>query len=391
MTEPPTGSNRKPSALLSTMAVIYPQQARFLHRVGLMLGVAGLALIAGCATGPGGGAGSKSKYIFYPSPPAAPRLQFLTSYSDEIDLGLEVSKLASFITGATPRSQPIVKPYGVVLASNQLWVCDTMTRSVDMLDLVHKTMSRFSPADAGKFGTPVNLALDADGTRYVADTGRNRVLIYGPDEAFRGEIGEDGSLRPTGVAVGADRIYVADIKSHCVRVYAKGDRKFLFTIPRVPEAEEEKEPGKLYMPVNLALDRSGRLYVSDMGPCRIQMYDPDGKHLRSLGTRGDLPGQFARPKGLAVDRENRLYVVDAATQVCQIFDADGKLLLYFGEPEGSQAPLNLPAGIAVDYDHLGLFQQFVAPDFVLEVLVIITNQYGPKKVSLYGLGHKKGP
>jgi sugar lactone lactonase YvrE len=367
-----------------TMPAMDRQHPRSWQRVGLVLGAAWLALLAGCATQK-----TAAKYIFYPPPPASPRLQFLASFSDEKDLGLEVSPLATFIAGVTPRSQPIVKPYGVLMASNQIFVCDTGTRSVDILDLVRKTMSRFSPADAGKFGTPVNLAMDADGTRYVADTGRNRVLVFRADAAFLGAIGEDDSLRPTGVALGADRIYITDLKGHCVRVYEKADRKFLFTIPRTPEAEEEHNPGKLFMPVNLALDRRGRLYVSDIGSCRIQIYDAEGKHLRSLGDRGDLPGQFARPKGLAVDREDRLYVVDAATQVCQIFDADGKLLLFFGEQEGSQAPLNLPAGVTVDYDNLELFQKYAAPDFVLEHLVIIANQYGPKKISVYGLGHKR--
>ena len=369
------------------MTAIDRQYARSLHGAGLLLGTAWLVLIAGCATGPRKGA--EHQHIFYPSPPAQPRLQFLVSFSDEKDLGLEVNALAAFITGVTPRSQPIVKPYGVLMVSNQILFCDTGTRSVNSLDLAGKTMSRFSPADAGKFGTPVNFAVDTDGTRYVADTGRNRVLIYGADESFRGEIGEDDSLRPTSVALGADRIYITDLKGHCVRVYEKGGHKFLFTIPRAPEAEEEKEPGKLFMPVNLALDRRGRLYVSDLAACRVQIYDAEGKHLRSLGSRGDLPGQFARPKGLVVDREDRLYVVDAATQVCQIFDAEGKLLLFFGEPEGSQAPLSLPAGVTVDYDHLGLFQKYAAPDFELEHLVIITNQYGPKKISVYGLGHKR--
>ncbi len=369
------------------MKADYRQTARARHYVGLVLGTAWLALLAGCATGPGKSAGDK--HIFYPSPPAAPRLQFLASFSDEIDLGLEVSPLAAFITGATPRSQPIVKPYGVLMISNRIFVCDTGTRSVNILDLNTKTMNRFSPADMGKFGTPVNLAVDSDGTRYVADTGRNRVLIYGPDESFLGEIGEDDSLRPAGVALGTDRIYIADLKGHCIRVYDKVGRKEQFTIPRNPNAEEDKEPGKLFMPVNLALGPRGQLYVSDTAASRVQVYDAEGKHLRSLGSRGDLPGQFARPKGLAVDREDRLYVVDAATQVCQIFNPEGKLLLFFGEPEGSRAPLNLPAGVAVSYENLEFFQKYAAPNFVLEHLVLITNQYGPKKVSVYGLGHKR--
>ena len=377
----------KPPGLDDVMTYVCCQKARAPQVVKLVLAVAWLAFIAGCATDQGSKVGKKP--IFYPPPPAAPRLQFLVSYSDEIDLGMAVSPLATFITGETPRSQPIVKPYGVLIMSNQIFVCDTGTRTVDILDLVGKTMSRFSPADAGKFGTPVNLAIDEDGTRYVADTGRNRILIYGAGDALIGQIGEDDSLRPTCVALGKGRIFVTDIKTHCVRVYDKVGLKPLFTIPRNPDEAEEKEPGKLYMPVNVAVDQSGRVYVSDMATCRVLVFDAEGRHLRSIGTRGDLPGQFARPKGIAVDRENRLYVVDAATQVCQIFDADGKLLLFFGEQGGSAAPLSLPAGITVDYAHVGLFQKYVAPDFVVEQLVIIANQYGTKKISVYGLGHKR--
>jgi sugar lactone lactonase YvrE len=350
----------------------------------LLLVSAFLALLAGCATKP-----VAPKYIFYPPAPETPRLQFLVSYSDERDLGLEVSKLAYFVTGVEPRSQPIIKPYGVVVASNQLFVCDTGTRSVDILDLVQKTMRRFAPMGSGKMGTPVNLAVDADGTRYVADTGRNQVLIYGGDDTYRGAIGEGDSIRPTDVALTSDRIYVADIKGNCVRVFAKAGRNQLFTIPRNPAAEADKEPGKLFMPVNLAIDQRGQLHVSDLAACQVQIYDAEGKHLRTIGSRGDLPGQFARPKGIAVDREGRIYVVDAASQVCQIFDVEGRLLLDFGEPEGSAAALNLPAGVAVDYDHVRLFAGHAAPGFVIEHLVIITNQYGPRKVSVYGLGHKQ--
>ena len=329
------------------------------------------------------------KYIFYPPPPEKPRLQFLVSFSEERDLGQRMSKLSVFVTGAKPASKPILKPYGVVLTGNSIFVCDTTARALDILNLTNKTMRIFAPSGMGKMGSPISLAIDAEGTRYVADTLRNQVLIYGSDDTYRGSIGAADSLRPTGVALTGDRVYVADVKGHCIRVYGKVDHQLLFTIPRNPDAQEDKEPGKLYIPANLALDQRGQVYVSDTATCRIKVYDSEGKHLRTFGTQGDMPGQFARPKGMAVDREGRIFVVDAATEVCQIFDESGKLLLFFGEPEGSAAPLNLPAGVTVDYEHVAFFQKYAAPDFVLEELVIITNQLGVKKISVYGLGHRK--
>ena len=357
-----------------------------------MLAAGWLVFVVGCATTPNAHDANKRvapKFVFYPPPPETPRLQFLMSLSDERDLGRQVSKFSAFITGEQPSSQPIVKPYGVCVTSNELYICDTGTRSVDILDLAQKTMRRFTPTGMGKLGVPVNLAVDDGGTRYIADSGRNQVLIYGSDDSFQGVIGEGDKLRPTGVAVTADRVYITDLNKHCVQVYAKTNRQLMFTIPRNPEAAEDQEPGKLYMPVNLALDQQGKLYVSDMAACRIQIYGAEGKHLKTLGGRGDMPGQFARPKGVAVDREGRVYVIDAAAQVCQIFSPEGKLLLFFGEPDGSPVSLNLPAAVEVDYEHVKFFQQYAAPDFAIEHLVIITNHLGERKVNVYGLGHRR--
>jgi len=353
----------------------------------LLWGAGWLLLAGGCATNPGKKA--EGQHIFYPPPPGAPRLQFLVSYSGEADLGRKVSKFSTFITGEQAPSQPILKPYGVLLASNQVWVCDTAGGCLDILDLQQKTMRRFAPTGYGKLGVPINVVLDSEGRRYVADTGRNQVMIYGPDESFLGAIGENESLRPTGLALRGSRLYVSDLNGHCVRVYDKDSRKMLFTVPRQPEADEAKEPGKLYMPVNVAVGQDGSIYVSDMAACRVMVYDAEGQHLRSIGSRGDLPGQFARPKGLAVDREGRIYVVDAASQVCQIFDREGKLLLFFGEPGGSGASLDLPASVVVDYEHVPLFQRFAAPGFELEHLVLISNQLGDRKISVYALGHRR--
>jgi sugar lactone lactonase YvrE len=256
----------------------------------------------------------------------------------------------------------------------------------------------------------VNIAVDHDGTRYVADTGRGQVVIFGADDRYLGAIGEKvqakarahakaapqhepepgdtvDEMKPTDVAIAGDRLYVADLKNNCVRVYDKAARKLLFTVPGDPAAADAQS--KLFAPTDLAVDSRRRLYVSDFGAFRVQQYDPDGNYLRSFGRLGDSPGEFARPKGVAVDREDRLYVVDAAAQVVQIFDPEGKLLLFFGEPEGSPVGLNLPAKVAIDYDHVGLFREFAAPDFQVEYLVIVTSQYGDRKVSVFGFGQKK--
>jgi hypothetical protein len=68
-----------------------------------------------------------------------------------------------------------------------------------------------------------------------------------------------------------------------------------------------------------------------------------------------------------------------------MFNAEGKLLMFFGEPKSSgEAGLYLPAGLTIDYENVGLFQKYVAPGYKLEYLILVTNQVGPNKVSVYG-------
>ena len=340
-----------------------------------------LALVSGCTTAKK----APRSYAFFPPPPDEPRVQFLISFSSDVQLGRSPN-FADFITGRPAGPGPMVKPYGLAAKDGKLYVCDTMTGGLQAFDLAKRRARVFSPRGAGRLSTPINVSIDADGTRYVTDTGRNQVMIFSKDEAYLGAIGVRDEMKPTDVLITPDRLYVADVKGHSVRVYSKADHKLLFTIPRDP-----KEPqARLYSPTNLAWDKQGRLLVSDLGAFAVQVYDLEGKHLRTIGQQGVAPGLFARPKGLAVDREGRVYVVDASTQVVQLFDPEGHLLMYFGQAGSStEGELYLPAAVKVDYDNVGLFQKWAAPGFKIEYLILVTSQFGDHKISVYGFGSRK--
>ena len=352
-----------------------------------------LALSAGCA----GRLARAPEPVYFPPGPEEPRLQFLTSFATANDVAPQ-NRFARFIAGRAPR-RPILKPYGVGVSRDRIYVCDTGAGAVEILHLRKPRMEYFVPDGEGQFRVPVNIAVDEDGTRYVADTGRSQVLIFADDGKYLGALGKrtvvgnPGSatnavvaeMKPGGVLVTTNRLYVSDMKGHAVRVYDKTTRELQFTLPRgVTNAEN-----RLFQPTALAADPQGRLYVCDTGGFRIQLYDAQGNHVRSVGSFGDRPGRFALPKGVAVDRAGRLYVVDAKLQMIQIFDAEGRLLLYFGRPKSSRAPLYLPATVAVDYENVDLFRKYAAPGFDLEYLVIVSNQYGKRKISVYGFGHKR--
>ena len=220
---------------------------------------------------------------------------------------------------------------------------------------------------------------------YVADSRRGQVVIFSGNGDYLGAVGNKSEFKPTAVLVNDNKIYICDLKTQSVKVFGLQDRKYLYSIPR----EGAKEGAKLFSPTNMAIDKEGNLYVSDTGAFRIQKYNANGEFLMSIGSHGDAPGQFARPKGVAVDKEGRVYAVDAAFENVQIFDKDGKLLLFFAEPGASPVSLVLPAGIAIDCSLTDYFLSFADPSFELEYLVLVTSQYGDRKLSVFGFGHKK--
>jgi len=325
------------------------------------------------------------KPVFYPPEPEKPRLQFLASFSSSGDLESSPGAFRKFLLGEEKNSKPIVKPYGIAVFDNKIYVCDTVHNGIDILDLEKKKFEYFRPVGEAQLFDPINLCFSSSGDMYVADARRGQVVIFDKDGNYSGAIGKKSEYKPTDVLIRDDKIYICDLKTHSVKIFGLHDRQYQTDIPRAGDKEEEK----LFSPTNIALDEEGNLYVSDTGAFRVQKYAPNGKFLMSIGTHGDTPGQFARPKGIAVDKESRIYVVDAAFENIQIFDKGGKLLLFFAEPRDGSVYLVLPAGVEVDYTLKDYFAPLVDPSFEVEYLVLATSQYGGRKLSIFGFGHKK--
>ncbi len=320
--------------------------------------------------------------LFYPPPPEQPRFQYLTSISSPADVLARPSALMKFIFGPSPRLPAIMKPYGLVLKNGKLYVSDTVNGTIHIADLRRKTWEYFQPTRSGRLRKNIGLAVDDDGTMYVSDTLRGQVVIFNSANKFIGELGRPGELKPTAMEIAGNRLYVADMKGRRVVVYDKTSRAAVESIPRAGVTNESEI---LYQPVGLARDSEGRLFVSDAGSFRIQVYRPDGGYLRTIGRQGDSPGDFVRNKCLALDRMNRLYVVDSAPQIVQLFDAQDRLLMYFGDPDsGEEGEMQLPADVFIDYDHIDLFKKYVAPGYDIEFIVLVSNQFGDRKVTVYG-------
>src|SRR5437867_1742736 len=266
-------------------------------------------LVAGCATQKP----PPKNLIVFPPPPDEPRIQYLTSYGSETDLG-SPEKFTEFIVGAERVHRPIWKPYGIAVSGDKVYVCDTQAGNISIADLSKRKMRYLKPAGQAALKVPINVAVDKDGTCYVTDTGRGQLLIYSANGQLKQAIGKLDEMKPCGIALEGDRLYVSDLKAHCVTVYDKASLQPLFTVPRDPSDAK----AKLFQPTNVAVDSKGRILVSDSGGFAVKIYDAEGKHLQTIGDLGVTPGQFTLPKGVATDHDGRIYVVDAASAVVQL-------------------------------------------------------------------------
>lgn len=325
--------------------------------------------------------------VFYPAAPDTPRIQFLATYSREEDVTGGRTGFQRFVLGdQQEQALGIIKPYGVAISQGHLLVCDMAWRRVWELDVPGKIMGALGGGDgASELRKPVNVSVDADGTRYVVDVGVRRVLVYDNAGRFLRAFGDPEKFNPTSVAVGPDVLYVTDTTAGQISVHEKATGA---EIARY--ASRGSNDGQLFLPTNVAIGPNGDLFVSDTGNFRVARFDRDGKFVRNYGSLGRAPGQFARPKGVAVDRAGRLYVVDTAFENVQLFDAEGRLLLFFGTPGAKRGAMNVPAAAVIDYENVGVFADRVAPGRTVEYLILVTSQYGPNKVNVYGFLKEPG-
>jgi DNA-binding beta-propeller fold protein YncE len=344
----------------------------------------GMAIaLAGCAGAPKEAAVSPA--VFYPPLPNPPRIQHLTTITSERDVAPPSSSFAKFIVGEEVNEQRLRQPYGVAMFDGKMYVADSRGPGLAVFDLPHRQFKFVSGSGNGRMKRPINVTIDADGTKYVTDTGIDQVLIFDRNERFVAAFGTIGQFKPVDTAISGDRLYVVDIQHHEVQVLDKRTGKLLFKFGKPGSAM-----GELFHPTNIAVGPDGDVYVVETSNFRVQRFTPDGKPVRVYGKLGDELGNFSRPKGIALDHEGRLYVGDAAFENVQVFDNDGRLLLFFGQPGGRGEGLNLPAGVTIDYANVDVFKQYADPRFKVEYLILVASQFGPNKVDVFGFGRMSG-
>lgn len=199
-----------------------------------------------------------------------------------------------------------------------------------------------SPPDEARFYYERTLYSSADVVKQDKNAGLRQMLTG--ESGITGE----GLGKPYGVAVYHGRVFVSDGALRAVAVFDIPNERFFYI--------GQDGAGKLLAPIGVDVDGKGNVYVVDATAKLVQVFDLNGKHLRTLADGGQF---FNRPSGIAVDAEgSRIYVVDTGGVNTQehrvrVFDAlTGKHLLDFGTRGTGPGELNLPRDVTIGKDGL---------------------------------------
>jgi hypothetical protein len=326
----------------------------------------------------------RGEAVMYPQPPDPPRVQFLRSISTIADVLPKRSGLDELLFGERVDEGELQRPFGCAVHRDIVYVTDTRFGAVVAIDLRAKTIGTLDLGGRARPKKPTTICFGADDRMFYADVGRRQVVVVGADRRHLAEFGPWGDdSKPAACELVGDRLYVVDTGQKLVRVLAASDGAVLATFGQDGEPEH-----RLQGPTAIAVDEAGFSYVTDTIQCRVFVFDRDGKFVRHIGEPGDVIGQFARPKGLAT-AGRALFVLDAAFENCQAFSKDGRALMFFGGSGTGPGSMYLPADVWVGADGLSLFADELEPDFEPEQLIVVTSQFGPRKVSFYALGTSK--
>ena len=142
------------------------------------------------------------------------------------------------------------------------------------------------PGSEAKFDNPTGIALDTDGTLWVADTGNNRIrrisvtgavtTLAGGDKGFADGPAKDAKFNgPVGITVDSKRnLLIIDSFNHRVRALAPTGQVVTLAGAGDGFAEGTGLKAQFSSPFGVAADPSGAIYVSDMGNHRIRRLMP---------------------------------------------------------------------------------------------------------------------
>jgi serine/threonine protein kinase/sugar lactone lactonase YvrE len=173
---------------------------------------------------------------------------------------------------------------------------------------------------------------------------------------------------PNNVAAdAAGNVYVADTANDCVRKITPAG--VVSTVAGLAHSRGSADgsgtnTARFWSPFGLALDSAGNIFVADTGNNTIRKISPAGVVTTIAGLAGQAgsddgvgsAARFRNPWDVAVDNAGDVYVADMSNDTIRKITPDGRVHTFAGQPGmsgntdgwGNSARFNNPFGVAVD-------------------------------------------
>ena len=291
----------------------------------------------------------KSKVV-WPQPPNIARVKYLDYFAGEKlpDFKAPTKAKSSWMdrlagTSADQGPNPMRshfffgEPHGLAVDSKgNLYVADGKVGAVFIINPETKDTTMIKNGKDAGFVLINGLAIDDSDRLFVSDSQAHRILVFNKDH--KGEAAITQGLRtPAGMAIDNENrfLYVADLGLDQVLVFDADTLEPIRALGTADTGHQSSKLGDFSKPSSVAVDKDGNVYVTDMLNYRVEIFDADGKFIRTFGKHGDGPGYFAMPKGIAVDCDGHIWVTDSMQNRIHLFSQEGDLLMYMGSAQGA--------------------------------------------------------
>jgi hypothetical protein len=172
---------------------------------------------------------------------------------------------------------------------------------------------------ANQLSGPTGLYIDGGGNLYVVDGNNARIQKFpaGSTSSTNGVTVAGGNgfgsaanqISPSGVYVdGSGNIYVADGGNNRIQKFPSGSTSSTNGITVAGGVGAGSAANQLNFPIDVGLDASGNIYVTDDNNARVQKFPPgstSGTNAIALGT-----GTLVNPFGLSIDSKGNVFVTN---------------------------------------------------------------------------------
>ena len=169
---------------------------------------------------------------------------------------------------------------------------------------------------ANELDTPRGVEFDeSTELMYIADYGNSRVQIVSPKGEFVVQFGNDKLMRPWGIAIDTESIFVTDTGHHALFQFGKKDLKFLNRT-----GTKGNKQGLLIHPHGVCIDTNGDVLVANNYNHRLTIFSQPLEFKSCIGI-----GQLYRPQDVKVSAD-RIVVLDWSPKCVHFFSKEGQLL-----------------------------------------------------------------